>query len=96
MWLLWRTEVVVWEGDGLLEPNHEGLVEALRIQANEEEGVRLARGRLPDGFERGAIDQCRALRLDRLILFLVSHAEGEEARGVDPTRRAHQSELLNR
>ena len=82
-------DVVAKECDGLLETNHEGLVEALRVQADEEEGVGLAGGRIPYGFERGTIDQRGALAFDRLEFFGIPHLEGQEARGVYATRRGY-------
>ena len=96
MWLWWRTEFVVWKRNCFFKPNHEGLVEALRIQADEEEAVGLACGRLPHGFEGVLIDQRRTLTFDGLVLLVIPHLECQEARGVDPTRRGYQSELLNR
>ena len=75
-----------WERNGLFKPDHEGLVKALGIQANKEEAVGLAGGRLPYGFEGVLIYQRGALRFYGLILLVIPHLEGEETRGVDATR----------
>ena len=76
------------------EPHHEGFVQSLGVQTNEEETVRRAGRRLPHTFEGVLVYERRALRFDSFVFLVLPYLKGKEAGGVHATRCAHQCQLL--